>query len=325
MQTADRAYISAIGMMGRRHVKGLVRAGYDVFSIDPNPVAFDIARRELELAGLDSRKLNKIEQPEGWFSVAIFSETTPHRLENFKRFLDSACARRILLEKPLSADPLDYAQYLEIAKLHKVEAISQVNFIRRTWPHVQRLAELCSQEKKHFIMTLNGGALGLGCMGIHYLNTFLYLSSDELPVVRWVNLSNDMVKSGRGEQFEDFGGDFVVESPCSCLLASLSAESSANVLMSVRGEHFVAQVDYNEMYWKIARRKVESDAPLYRYGADYEVVEQGHLEIPSMDAVTESWSLGQIDLPSIEQALITHHLLDEILRAGGAKPPYRFT
>lgn len=320
----DTAFVSALGGMGRRHVKGLVRAGFDVVAVDPNPAVLDVARRELQEAGLDSGKLSMVDRPTGRFGVAVFAETTPDRLANFNQFLDIASAGRIFLEKPLAADPAEYDRFLDVARGHGVADVTQVNFIRRTWPHVQHLADMCSREKQ-FAMTLNGGAIGLGCMGIHYLDTFLCLSGDEMPAVRWAILSDETVKSGRGPQFEDFGGDFVLEGPRGRLLASLSAGSSANVVMTVRGEHFMAQVDYNEMQWKISRRNADSTMSFYRYGADYEIVEQGRLEIPAMDAVTESWALGKIDLPVLEQALVTHRLLDEILRTGGAHPPYRFT
>lgn len=146
-----------------------------------------------------------------------------------------------------------------------------------------------------------------------------------MPVVRWVRLSPETVKSGRGNQFEDFGGDFLLEGNRGRFFASLAAGSSANVVMSVRGEHFMAQVDYSEMHWKVARRKLASAMPLYRYGADYETIEQGRLEIPTMDAVTEAWVLGRVQLPTLEHALSSHRLLDSLLQAGGARPPYRFT
>lgn len=322
--TSDIAFVSALGAMGRRHAKGLVRAGFDVVAVDPNPAVLDVARRELQEAGLESGKLSLVDRPSGRFGVGVFAETTPGRLANFTRFLGAASADRILLEKPLAAVPAEYDQFLDVARAHGVADVTQVNFIRRTWPHVQRLAEMCTQEQR-FSMTLNGGAIGLGCMGIHYLDTFLNLCGNEIPTVRWATLSTVMVKSGRGVQFEDFGGDFVLDGHRGRLLASLSAGSSANVVMTVRGKHFMAQVDYNDMLWKIARRKAESTMPFYRYGADYEIIEQGRLEIPAMDAVTEDWALCRIDLPVLEQALVTHRLLDEILRAGGAHPPYQFT
>lgn len=318
------AYLSALGMMGRRHLKGLVRAGFSVYASDLNPAAFDLARAELAEAGLPVERLMSGDALPSTVNVAIFSETTTNRLDNFRRFLATSKADRLLLEKPLSADPNELLSFLDLAREHDVADRTEVNFIRRTWAHVQKLADMCASEKE-FSVTLNGGAIGLGCMGIHYLDTFLCLSGDEMPTVRWVHLSPEAVKSGRGNQFEDFGGEFVLEGRRGRLLASLAAGSSANVVMSVRGEHFMAQVDYGEMQWKVSRRKVASAMPLYRYGADYETIEQGSLEIPAMDSVTEAWALGRIQLPTLECALRPHHLLDNLLQAGGARPPYRFT
>ena len=111
----NTAFVSALGAMGRRHVKGLVRAGFDVVAVDPNPAVMDVARRELHEAGLDSGKLSIVDRPTGRFGVAVFAETTPDRLANFVRFLDSSFADRILLEKPLSADPAEYDRFLAIA------------------------------------------------------------------------------------------------------------------------------------------------------------------------------------------------------------------
>jgi len=311
-------------MMGRRHLKGLARAGFNVIAHDPDPEALAAARSDLAQSGLPESCLCFDQALPESVDVAIFSETTTARFGNFRNFLSRTRVSRVLLEKPITANPDEHEMFLDLARTYGIAEQIQVNFIRRTWPHVQYLADMCSQERR-FAMTLNGGAIGLGCMGIHYLDTFLCLSGEEMPAVRWATLSAETVKSGRGPQFEDFGGDFVLEGPRGRLLASLSAGSSANVVMTVRGEHFMAQVDYNEMQWKISRRKADSTMPFYRYGADYEIVEQGRLEIPAMDAVTEGWALGRIDLPVLEQALVTHRLLDEILRAGGAHPPYRFT
>lgn len=318
------AFLSALGMMGRRHLKGLVRAGFKVFAYDPNPAAYDVARRELAQSGLPEGYLYSDSALPESVNAAIFAETSTGRFENFRRFLSRTRVDRVLLEKPITANPDEYDMFLSLAKTHGIAEQTQVNFSRRTWPHVQQLAEMCSREE-HFFMTLTGGAVGLGGNGIHYLDTFLYFLAEEKPSVCWAELSKSMVASGRGGEFEDFGGDFVVEGARGRLLASLSADSSSGVVMTLRGEHFMAQVDYSDLQWKVARRKLESTLPLYRYGADYEVVEQGRLDIPAMDAVTERWALGSIDLPVLQQALVTHGLMDEILRAGGAQPPYRFT
>jgi predicted dehydrogenase len=319
------AFLSALGAMGRRHVKGLVRAGFSVTAYDINDGLQDTVNNELLAAGLPAGNVIFTRTiPTGIFDVAVFAETAASRPQNFKQFLSHAKAARILLEKPMSADPDEARAFHDVALAHGVADITQVNFVRRHWPHLHQLAERCAKEER-FTVTLNGGAIGLGCMGIHYLDTFLALSSDEMPDVTWSELSKIVVASGRGAQFTDFGGDFVLTGPRSRLMASLEAASSANVLMTVRGAHFLAQVDYTDMHWKISSRKKDSTLPNYRYGADYILEEDGLINIPPMDEVTHDWATGLIQMTGLAQAVKTHDLLDRILQAGGAKPPYQYT
>lgn len=319
------AFLSALGSMGRRHLKGLVRAGFSVTAYDINDGLEEIVKKELIAADLPADQVSFATAiPGGNFDVAVFAETTLNRLENFKQFLAYGKAARILLEKPMSGDPEEVRAFYEAAVTSGVADITQVNFVRRHWAHLQKLAELCAREDR-FTVTLNGGAIGLGCMGIHYLDTFLSLSGDEVPEVTWSELSKTMVASGRGAQFKDFGGDFVLTGPRARLMASLEAGSSANVLMTVRGSHFLAQVDYTDMRWKISSRNEGSALPNYRYGADYVVKTEGNVIVPAMDGVTHDWALGLIEMPGLVQALKTHDLLDRILQAGGARPPYQYT
>ncbi len=318
------AYLSALGMMGRRHLMGLVRAGFIVSASDPNPLTFEIARNELLNAGLPEDSLKLVSLPDGAYDIAIFAETTKDRLFNFQRFLSLASAKKILLEKPLSANPEEFLTFVVLATQYGVEAKTQVNFIRRTWTHVQHLISLCANEKS-FSVTLNGGAIGLGCMGIHYIDTFLAFCSDEMPSVVWSTLSKEGIASGRGSDFEDFGADFILKGSRGKLFASLEAGSSANVVMTVRGSHFIAQVDYADREWKLAQRKPESKLPNYKYGADYRIIEQCKLQLPTMDSVTELWALDRLQLSPLVSAIEPHLLLERILRIGGALPPYRFT
>lgn len=319
------AFLSALGAMGRRHLQGLVRAGFSVTAYDVNDGLQDTVNKELLAAGLSADRVTFSRSlPTGNFDVAVFAETAASRLENFKQFLSRGKAARILLEKPMSADPGEVRDFHAVALANGVAGVTQVNFVRRHWPHLHKLAALCAREDR-FSVTLNGGAIGLGCMGIHYLDTFLALSGDEMPEVTWCELSTTRVASGRGVQFTDFGGDFVLSGPKARLMASLEAASSANVLMTVRGSHFLAQVDYTDMTMKISARKSGSTMPNYRYGADYALEEVGAFTIPAMHVLSHDWSLGLIEMPGLEQAVMTHDLLDRILQAGGARPPYQYT
>ena len=319
------AFLSALGMMGRRHLRGLVRAGYRVTAFDPNAASAAAARAELEADGLPAERLDWVPAlPTGRFDLAIFAETTAHRFRNLAAFLDRAAADRILLEKPLSADPAEVAAFAELLRGRGLLDRVAVNFPRRAWPCHQQLASLCAGSSG-FDMTLNGGAIGLGCNGIHYLDLFLYLAGGEPAEVRFARLSPQRIASGRGAEFEDFGGSFLLEGRRGVLFAALSADSSATVTLTVRGDGFKAWLDEADRTWRLAARDPASTLPNYRYGADYRVLADGRAEAPALDEVTARWSRGEISLPGLESALAAHALLDRILRAGGATPPYRYT
>lgn len=322
--THKTAFLSALGAMGRRHLLGLVRSGYAVFAIDPNPNAFEKAREDLFSAKLDNNALIRVDEPQGHYRIAVFSETANIRYDNFLNFLETSSADKFLLEKPISSDYSECERLFSLARNKGVYERCNVNFARRTWAHINRLKTLCDNSDD-FSITVNGGAVGIGCNGIHYLDTFLYLASGRYPIVRWCHLSKERVKSGRGRQFEDYGGEFVLEGERGKLMASIAASSSANVVMTVRGENFSAYIDYGSKVWVLNIRNTASTLPNYRYGGDYEVVEKGILELPPLDQVTELWANGELELPSLDQVLMTHRLLEDVLQAGGAYPPYKFT
>jgi hypothetical protein len=112
------AYLSALGVMGRRHLKGLARAGFKVFAYDPNLEAYSVAHRELAQSGLPEDCLCSEQVKPDFFDVAIFSETTSARLENFRRFLSSTQVGRVLLEKPITANPQEHEAFLSVAKAY---------------------------------------------------------------------------------------------------------------------------------------------------------------------------------------------------------------
>jgi predicted dehydrogenase len=310
-------------MMGRRHLKGLVRAGYLVLGCDPSAASVQAAKDELSRAGLPAESLRAVEQtPAENFDLAVFAETAAHRFGNVSRFAQASRARRVLLEKPLSADPQEVDAFVGL--FGGLGDAVQVNFARRAWPMVAKLRALC-EASSCFDMTVNGGAFGFGCNGIHYLDLFLFLSGVRSAKVALSRLSGIPVASGRGAGFQDFGGRFVVETPRSALMCAGEAESSAPVAVTIRGAHFAAWIDERDFRWRLAVRDPASRMPNYRYGADYRVEADEQSDVPAPEVVTERWARGELQMPSLEDALASHRLLDEVLRTGGATPPYRYT
>lgn len=319
-------YLSGLGVMGRRHLRGLVRAGASVVAFDPDPVSHAKAASELAAEGLPAESLKCVTAlPSGEFDAAVFSETAAWRHGNLGQFLERARATRFLLEKPLSSNPDHVEAYVGMFERAGVPlpAVS-VNFPRRLWGITHRLRELAAGSVD-VQMTINGGAFGLGCNGIHYLDAFLFLAGAERAEIQFCNIDKMMVASGRGRQFADYGSRFLLRAGNISLFCATSANSSAPVMVTVRGDHFLALVDETNLTWKVLCRSDASSLPNYRYGGDYEVVEQGPFHIDNLDVITQHWMEGTAELASLTAALPAHRLLHEILISGGAKPPFNYT
>lgn len=321
-----RAFLSGLGRMGRRHLVGLLRAGYPVVGWDPDPSSVEAAHRIVRDTGFPSHRLEILaEPPMERFAIAVFAETAPHRLENLRRFLHTSRADRILLEKPLTSDPEKLESYTTLLAEHRISADQVfVNLTLRTLPLFLELREL-SLPSREIVFTLNGGAKGIGCNALHYLDLFLALTSEEPTGVQWSHLSQDPLPSARGVDFVDFGGEFLVRNRRGIFFGSLSAYSSASPVLTIRGDHFISWVDEGAQTFLLRSRDPGSTKPTTLYGQDYTYLVEGPLDGADHAILTEKWARGKIELPSLPSAKSVHALLFALLASGGAPPPYRFT
>lgn len=335
-----RYFLSGLGSMGKRHLLGLVRAGGVVSAVDPNPRAADESRAFLKEAGQDPASLAEVASRwdalasnQSEFDAAVFAETVPGRLPNVEGFLSRFRARSFLLEKPLSADPAALPRFQELFESAGVALDSvSVNFPRRVWPFFIQLREWTARKDpkvgRELTFQLTGGALGLGCNGIHFLDLFLFVTGAREWTLPLARLSAEPVRSGRGSEFVDFGGDFVVrvQGPqAATFFLSLAPESSAPPSLGIRGDGFSFVCDHADNFARLWTRDPESTKPNYRYGADYRKEHEGPLSIPSLDSVTAGWAQRTTVLPTLAQGLDSHRLLFDLLRAGGARGPHAFT
>ncbi|MDA7546253.1 hypothetical protein N8870_05395 [Alphaproteobacteria bacterium] len=319
-----KAFVSGIGVMGRRHVVGLINSGYYVEIFDLNLSNFSLVKEELKKLNLNNEKVLKVKKPSGKYHLAFFSETADVRLDNFENFLKTAEAERYLLEKPLTSNPKKLNRYIEIANKNNILEKIFVNLGQRNWKHINTISEYCLNESE-IVMTINCGAMGLGCIGVHYIDNFLFISNDYTAKVSWAKILNKKIESPRGKSFIDYGANFVLEGSKSTLFMSMSSESSSHLLMTLRGKNFKAYLDYTQMKFLLLKRDNKSKLPLTRYGAEYKLILDEKLILDPLEKMTEKWVKKQIKLPSLLSAMHSHKLVFDILKFGGEPEPYRFT
>lgn len=320
-----RAYLSALGIMGRRHAVGLLRKGYEVDCFDPGDQAHAALMEAIERQSLPIANVRRVEKPQGDYRVAVFSEHADHRLANVRHFLQAASAERFLLEKPLSSDPQEVETYLGLFAEHGVDTDRVFgNFTRRAWEPMRRLKTLCGKAGQVH-MSVHGGAYGIGGNGIHHIDLFLFLTGEAPTEVTAAEVFSTTIRSGRGERFVDYGGRFDLRNTRGMMTNLCVPTSSVAPLVVVTGETFSAIINERTLEWELAERNPESTLPPYRCGADYAVTERGIMDYIAMDTVSGLWADGEISLPNLTTVLAAHRLVNDSLAKAGVPPPYRYT
>jgi predicted dehydrogenase len=303
-----RVLVVGAGRMGRRHLRGLEGVADEVAVVDPR----DDARREATAA----RSFATLDDAlaAGPYDAAVLAETAAGRLERLRALVDAGIPS-VLAEKPVEQSRERVAAAVETA----AGADVRVN-------HFFRTLDLFSEIRARggpFVLTVVGGAFGVACNGIHWLDLALHLSGDRGGRLLFGRLDEEAIASGRGERFRDFGGRalFGFDDGTTLFLSS-SAGSSAPMqativqptAQTVLLPHDAAAIAY--------RRDEQSDKPSYFYGADYGRSELMALTADDLWRSTERWAraLAASEAPphpTLAASQQAHSLLFDLLETSG--------
>ncbi|MBL6932021.1 MAG: hypothetical protein ISR45_03665 [Rhodospirillales bacterium] len=173
-------------------------------------------------------------------------------------------------------------------------------------------------------MTVNAGAIGLGCGGIHWIDLALYLSNSKSGKLISGKLDSVPIASGRGKQFRDYGGNGLFEfEDGSTLFLNVSAESSANPVCVITQNHCQLVVDLSNGIF-VHEREEGLVHPNYLYGKGYHSHKASNLSSIGPSEQTRLWlqhAKGdrRSKLPTLDEAVIGHELLFDLLETGGTR------
>jgi predicted dehydrogenase len=299
--------IVGAGRSGLRHLDGAAALG-DVHVVD--------IRREAEadvLARSERATFGTRLEDAPPAETAILSTTAAGRLETLE-LLAVRGVREVLLEKPLEQSRARVRRLAEVARDAGVRAY--VHLHRRTNPEYRRLRAAGGPYR----VVVTGGAFGLACNGVHYLDLAVFLSGSAGRLVHG-ELEPLTIASGRGSAFRDYGGygDFAFADGTHLHLSSWAASSAPELVT-------VVQRDSASVYDGIAAlsyaRPPGSTEPVFRYGAGWTRAEHGDFETLRGGDTTGRWleelrAGGEVSLPTLDEALPAHELLFDLLETSG--------
>ena len=314
MRRIGSVLLLGAGRMGQRHLAGLQAASVSVDIVDPAPVARDLARAPgvrvfPSLAGLPVDRR---------YDAAISSTTAAGRLEDFIQLVRMG-VQNILVEKPLEQSRQRTRDLISAAR--DSEAAVWCNHYRRT---LRSFDELRTSPGPYFI-SVNSGAIGLGCNGIHWIDFALDLSGQGSGKLLFGEIDALPIGSGRGAQYRDYGGRGLFAFPDgSRLYLSSAAQSSAPTVLSVVGPatHWIVDQQSDRAF--IHARPAGVTHPTYAYGRDYGFEERHGLESAQLSTLTEAWVAALNDSreppqPRISEVAAAYELLFDLLESGGER------
>jgi predicted dehydrogenase len=189
------------GQLGRRHLQALANIdfGADIDVIDPFADSLAAARTQFDALPPNAdigkvRYLPSIAALAGTVDVAIVATNADVRADVVRALLDACEVKNVVLEKVLFQRPGDYAAIGELLESKSVNA--WVNHPRRLFPFYNKLkAALAGACQVAYVV--QGGAWGLACNGLHFLDHLAYLTGQGALEISGDGLNDVIIDSKR--------------------------------------------------------------------------------------------------------------------------------
>jgi predicted dehydrogenase len=302
-----RVLVVGAGRMGLRHLRGLAAAGVEATVVDPRPEARSKAGAAAAFATLEEAL------GAGRYEAAVLAETAAGRLERFTAVAGAGISR-VLVEKPLEQSRARTHSLAAVAHEHRMEV--RVNHFFRTLHLFRELRE----GPRPFHLAVTGGAFGLACNGIHWIDLARFLSGDADGLLLYGELDEEPIGSGRGGEFRDYGGRALYGFPDGSRLYLASAATSSAPMHAVLEQPSAQAVLFpgEELALRYEREQV-SQLPPYRYGGDYARRALPAFVADELWRSTERWARGDGAHPEVATSVRAHDLLFDLLETSGER------
>lgn len=318
-----KVLIIGAGRMGIRHAQGAlgVKEVDEVCMADISDAAIDNAKGQLSShAGFSRLKGGKTGDIKGKYDIVIIASTASGRSETCSYALGFS-PEYLLIEKPLGQS---YSEVKDLVSLFKDKAVNvSINLNTRLYGFIndlkrdlQGLPQFSGAKQINY----SGGTIGIGANGIHYLDLLFFLLGAQTAELVAGEIDPQLIPSGRGPQFGDFGGwaciKFFDEKKeyLGRSLLSLSATSTVFGGWEIIGSHGRIRINELEQQRVDILRDPASTLPVNRYAAEYQPPVIRPIESPFLGDLTQKWISSIIKdrvnlLPPLADSLKVHKLL----------------
>jgi predicted dehydrogenase len=319
-----KVIIIGAGRMGVRHAKGILNSKLvsNITIVDTKEKALDNAKNNLVSSKLNFLLIDKLKVQKNKFDIAILATTANERFKLLKLVNNLGC-KNILIEKPIEQSYQKVIQINKYVLKHNLNVNVNLNMrLNKSFLKIKNDIENLIQFDGELNITINTGSIGISANGIHYIDFLLFLlNADHYKIVN-AEVYDDLIPSGRGEEFKDFGGWVLIKFfkkniHISTTFISINSKSTVFGSWEIVGRH--ARISFNEVdeIYTYSIRKKDSNSPVNLYNKDYLKTKYNKLDSPFLGFYTKKWIESvftkKVLLPKINETLLSHKIMFEWL------------
>jgi len=201
--------IIGAGQLGSRHLQGLAKSGQEISIevVEPFETSRDTAKQRYEEIEknpkiTDINFYESIDQLSSTLDVVIIATNSDVRSKIVKELLSKKKVNNLILEKVLFQTVDEYSEIKKL--LDETLTKCWVNHPRRMFPFYQKLREEI-KGCKQINYSVEGGAWGLACNSLHFLDHLSYLS-DKSDCVIYNDLLDPKIYETKRANYVEFNG-----------------------------------------------------------------------------------------------------------------------
>lgn len=247
------------GQLGSRHLQGLAKSDIEISIevVEPFESSRNIAKQRFEEIPSNEKviKINFLETISylsDELDLVIVATNADVRYKVVKELLESKKVRNLVLEKVLFQKVEEYKYVEEL--LTKTNTKCWVNHPRRMFPFYKNLkSELSNSKNINF--SVSGGAWGLGCNGLHFLDCFSYLSS-ETKIKLGSSLLDKKLYDTKRTGFNEFNGMINGTLSDNCTFSiNCFAEEISPIQFNITSNELNILIDESNGWYRVSKKE----------------------------------------------------------------------
>lgn len=245
------------GQLGSRHLQGLAKSDVEISIevVEPFEGSRNTAKQRFEEIPTNSKIkeihfYENIAQLSDNLDLVIVATNADVRFKVVKELLSSKKVTNLVLEKVLFQKIDEYKEVEEL--LQKSDTKCWVNHPRRIFPFYKNLKEKLT-DAKNINFSVSGGAWGLGCNGLHFLDCFSYLANKENIVLDTTFLGKELYETKRAG-FKEINGLLTGKLDNHSFSINSFAEELSPVHFNITSDTLNIMIDEANGWYRIAEK-----------------------------------------------------------------------